>query len=618
MSIILYFLELRLFFGTQEIGTPFPVTVEKLTGVWHCTPRYAKQIIRKLCELGWIKWQPGRGRGHTSVLTLLTDSDEILLQEAKHRMEQGDVKEAIELMNRFGGNAVKNRYVNWLSAGMGFSTKTVSDKLQDTLRFPVYRTIVTLDPGLIYYCLDSHIAGQVFNTLLTYDHDSRTIMPCIAHSWESGDDGREWMFHLKKGVMFHHGRELTAADVVFSLDRIRLQPDRYESSWMFQDIELVEEMDYKTVRIRLKEPNHLFLRFLSTIPSSIVPRDIVQKDEVGFGKKPVGTGPFRIVRFNEGICSLEAFPTHIQGRPQLDRVEVLMLPGMEPGRLKEPEWTSIMSSYGDTPKAQWKGSSRSDAEWHNMETLFSCCTLLVFNQRKVGPQNHTSFREALHHIIDREQMIADLGGDRFSPAQGFRADMMGSAQTTGANTRLGRREITALLHASGYQGETFRLTTTKYHETDAAWIRERCKSFGIDMEVDIREPSHLAIHHSSPDYDCQLYGNVFVDDEICELEMYLQKNYFLSAFDQQTAEAVTKATESIFRESDELERHRKLTRLEHLIRQTYSILYLVHRKKSTSFHRSVRGVTINSSGWLNFHKIWFHPRMVREECDISH
>jgi len=601
MLTALHFLELRQFFNDQEMGRPFPVTIEKLTGVWHCTARYAKLIVRKLSEVGWIDWRAGRGRGHTSVLTLLTDADDILLREVKQKMEQGQVKEAMELMNRFGALSVKDRFMDWLSEGMGFSTQTIADKLQDTLRFPVYRSIVTLDPGLVYYTFDAHIIGQIFDTLVALEHESRTIKPCIAHSWETSNDAREWIFHLRKNVMFHHGRELTAQDVVFTLDRLRKHADRFETSWMFQDIEHVEAIDYKTVRIRLQSPNYLFLRFLCTTPASIVPADLVQNDEDTFGRKPVGTGPFRLTRLTESICVLEAFPVHFQGRPHLDRVEVLIFPKSEAGRLKEPDWTSVMTAHGDTSERQLEAKDPHD--WYDTGMMNACCSLLVINQAKEGPQRHPKFREALHHLIDRDQMIADLGGDRILPAQGFRP----SAPDYSAANRLSRSEIEVLLRESGYTGEPFCLATTSYHGEDARWLQARCQSFGINMVVDFREPSELAEHDSVQQHDCQLFGNVYSGDEVSELEMYLQKNYFLSSFEEGTAATVKKAAALLFREPDEKKRQLILADLEELMRRTRSVLYLVQKKSSTSYHKSLRGVTINPSGWVDFHRIWFYP-----------
>ncbi|QRG67637.1 SgrR family transcriptional regulator [Brevibacillus choshinensis] len=612
MLTVLHFLELRSFFRDQEDHVAFPVTVEKLTGIWHCTPRYTKMIIRKLSELGWIEWQAGRGRGHTSLLTIQADAEEILVQEGKLKMERGEVNEAMELMNRFGSSSAKNRLMDWLSDGMGFSTQMVSDRLEDTLRFPVYRNIVTLDPALSYYTFDAHIGGQLFNTLVEYDPDRRTIQPSIAHFWETSEDGRSWTFHLKKSILFHHGRELTAHDVVFSIDRVRLRPERFESSWMFRDIEQVVALDHKTVHFQLKQANSLFLRFLSTVPASILPEDVVlRKGEADFSRNPVGTGPFQVTRMQDGICVLEAFPGHFRGRPQLDRVEILILPDMEPGRLKEPDWTSVFTSYGDPSHGEWGERLSQSCEWIDTEMLFACCTLLVFNQWKVGPQNHPAFRRALHHMIDRKQMIDDLGGDLVVPALGFRPHHAYTGRAEKEEEALSRAQILALLEESGYRGEVFRVASNPYHVEDALWIRDRLESFGIEVVMDVRCVEELMDYEDWARYDCRLFGNVFTGDEICELEMYLQKNYFLAAFDPQTTQQVRQLTEEIFREEEGLRRQEMLDELEELMKQTHSILYLVYKKSNTSFHQSVRGVSINTSGWLDFDKIWFHPQTAR-------
>ncbi|MGF9820955.1 ABC transporter substrate-binding protein [Brevibacillus agri] len=216
----------------------------------------------------------------------------------------------------------------------------------------------------------------------------------LAHSWEHSADHREWTFHLKKNVLFHHGRELSARDVVFSLERLRANPDLHEASWMLRGIEQIEAVDARTVRIVLQEPNYLFLRLLAAPPASIVPEEIVQEAAETFGKNPVGTDPFQLVRLDEGICILEAFPAHFQGRPQLDRVEILLFPDLETGSLREPDWTAVMMSHEAAAKAEAlrEAAVRASSDWCDLETLFSCCNLLIFNQWQTGPQNHPKFR----------------------------------------------------------------------------------------------------------------------------------------------------------------------------------------------------------------------------------
>lgn len=602
----LRFFELQSHFKGQEPGKPFPVKTSQLTEVWHCTPRYVKKIVHHLHDAGWIDWKAGQGRGNSSVLTLITHPDEILLDEAKQRIEQGQVPEAMELMNRYGTGAVKDRLIDLLSESLGFSTKTVSDQLQETLRLPVYREIYTLDPGLTYYAFDHHLAGQLFNTLVKYDRDSRTIRPCIAHSWETSRDGLVWTFHLRKGVMFHHGRELNAEDAIFSLNRIRLNSDRYETAWRFRDIERMEAIDPKTLRIWLREPNSLFLRILSTIPASILPADLAAGGKSDYWAKPSGTGPFRLAQLNEGLCVLEAFQAHFQGRPHLDRVEVLILPDLEAGSLKEPDWTSVMSSQGDATRTQLEMSYEEESDWRKEESLFGCSSLLVFNQWKNGPQNDPLFRRALYQIIDREQLIAELGQDRIYPAHGFRPHQPRENWDASEEGRLSDLEIRELLAASNYKGEIFRLSVNSFHQEDAAWIEQRLKPFGIQVRISVEEYADPNAAGESG-YDGRLFGATLETDEVGELEVYLEKGYFLPAYDENMLAMVAQTADSVFREPDERKRKALLRSLENRIKRDHIVLFLAHKKSSASFHKSVRGVSINEFGWLDFDKIWFYP-----------
>ncbi len=394
---------------------------------------------------------------------------------------------------------------------------------------------------------------------------------------------------------------------MFTLNRIRFQPDRFQGGWMFRGIDQMEAPDRKTVRIRLKEPNYLFLRYLCSITTAIVPEDVVRRDESGFAKAPVGTGPFQLVSHNEGKCVLEAFPAHFRGRAHLDRVEVLILPQVEAGRLKEPDWTSLMMSHGETSSASRKALLNGGEEWHNLEAQFTCCSLLVFNQKKSGPHNHPLFREALHHILDRDALIAELGGDRICSARGFRPGAALSEKESACLPKRSRSEILALLERSGYREETLELVTNSYLEADARWIRERAASFGVTLEIRILSTAEWTDHASLQQSDCQLYGVVLGGDEVRELEVYLQNNYFSSLWDSRTAEVVEQEAAAILREAEETERRARLAELEQWIRQAHAVLFLVHKTTNTAFHQSVRGVGINSYGWVDFHNIWFNP-----------
>ncbi|NJJ41793.1 ABC transporter substrate-binding protein [Paenibacillus apii] len=614
MLAALQFFELRSSYVDRELNTPYPTTIQALTDIWHCTPRNVKMVLRKLSDLGWISWQPGLGRGNPSMLAFLADAQDILLEEATAQTKKGDVKGALELIDRFGESAqVKDRFLEWLSGGMGFTRTLVTDTMLDTLRFPVQRFIVTLDPASIYFAFDSHIIGHIYDTLIDYDPVTETFRPSIAHFWESSPDCSEWIIHLRKGVSFHHGREVTAEDVIYTFNRLRLNPDLYEQSWLFAGIEDIRMLDRRTVHIRLKEPNYLFLHVLSLKASSILPADLCGAGEAAFMKQPVGTGSFKLARYDDSVCILEAFSSHFRGRPHIDRVEILFLSEQDSGLLKEPDWSSVSCTEQNVYNGYMRKSAGPDAEWREVETISPGCSMLVFNRRKEGPQNSLAFRRALDLIIDRRQMIADLGENRIYPALGFRTQHGTAADLyEQIDPATEEADIYRLLEQSGYQGETVRMTTHTRHTADAQWIQRRCRDFGINMEVHVRTAEDFCEPGFSPEDDCQLYEVVLGDDELNDLELYLQKGFFPSALEGGMLETVKASALAVMSDPDRNSRWRRLHELESLLGQSYSVLFLLHKKSNTRFHSSIQGINLNSCGWLDFRTVWFQPHFMGE------
>src|SRR5437867_11229792 len=86
-------------------------------------------------------------------------------------------------------------------------------------RRPLGSDPATLDPGRIRDIFGLSVAQQLFDGLVQFDQ-TLTIMPALAQFWTASRDGLTWTFRLRQGVKFHHGREVTADDVVYSLTRI--------------------------------------------------------------------------------------------------------------------------------------------------------------------------------------------------------------------------------------------------------------------------------------------------------------------------------------------------------------------------------------------------------------
>ena len=156
------------------------------------------------------------------------------------------------------------------------------------------------------------IAEHVYSNLLRRD-PRMNIVGDLAESWQVVD-GTTFVFKLRKGVVWHHGRELVAEDVKYSFERMldEKTASPWRSNWMI--IDRIETPDRSTVRFVIKRPFAPFFSYLATPHySAIVPRDIVEK-QGDLQKTASGTGPFVLERFvPDNTVVLNRNPAYYEG-----------------------------------------------------------------------------------------------------------------------------------------------------------------------------------------------------------------------------------------------------------------------------------------------------------------
>ena len=195
-------------------------------------------------------------------------------------------------------------------------------------------TPITLDPALVTDVYGRTIVNQIFDGLIQFDANLKPI-PALAEFWEASRDGRTWTFTLRQGVKFHNGREVTAQDVVYSFTRLIDSTKPLSVDEIFRHIQGAKEfragkapsvqglqaVDRYTLRMVLEEPLAPLVTVLGLANTAVVPQEEVAKPEGAFGHAPVGTGPFKFVRWqpNKEIV-LEANDQYYEGRPFLDTV----------------------------------------------------------------------------------------------------------------------------------------------------------------------------------------------------------------------------------------------------------------------------------------------------------
>jgi peptide/nickel transport system substrate-binding protein len=151
--------------------------------------------------------------------------------------------------------------------------------------------------------------------------------PSLAESFTQSKDGLTYEFVLRKGVKFHNGEPVTAADVKFSFERYKGSGAKL----LKERVREVQMVDPGRVRFHLKEPWPDFMTFYGTSATGagwIVPKAYVEKvGDDGFKKAPIGAGPYKFVSFNPGIeLVMEAFEGYWRKVPNVKRLVYRSMP----------------------------------------------------------------------------------------------------------------------------------------------------------------------------------------------------------------------------------------------------------------------------------------------------
>lgn len=208
------------------------------------------------------------------------------------------------------------------------------EKFGGTYRKTLVNNPATLDPAFVSDIYSRTVVRQMFDGLVQFDAHLKPI-PAIAEFWEASRDGRVWTFTLRRGVKFHHGREVTAQDFVYSYTRLldptrpgpvtelfrRVQGGNAFMQGKSTSIEGLKALNPSTLQITLEEPFAPSLTVLGLANAAVVPREEVERLGDHFARAPVGTGPFKLLHWepNQEIV-LEAFDQYYAGRPFLDTI----------------------------------------------------------------------------------------------------------------------------------------------------------------------------------------------------------------------------------------------------------------------------------------------------------
>jgi peptide/nickel transport system substrate-binding protein len=314
-----------------------------------------------------------------------------------------------------------------------------------------------------YAAIDNNLqalAGQLHDGLVEYNYATYELEPALAESWTVTSDGRTYMFHLRRNVTWHDGRDFTADDVVFTFDQIVANPEaRAGDAGAFVAggrRVAFDRVDAHTVRLTLARPSPALLQYLRLY---VMPRHKLLPYSVAGGARPadinkawpttvdprevVGTGPFRLERYVPGqkltlVRNPRYWKTDARGTrlPYLSRLDLLVV--------RDPEQQVAQFLAGNVGQLNLSGAEFPDLRARQQagapfrvvaaRTLFGSPPHLSFNFDAANRElaalfSDLRFRRAVQMAVDRQRIIddvynglAELPGHGVAPVSGWYYD----------------------------------------------------------------------------------------------------------------------------------------------------------------------------------------------------
>ena len=199
---------------------------------------------------------------------------------------------------------------------------------QDTLTVAQARDPQNLDPIDTFRLAWGSIASNVFDGLLHRTEDLE-LKPGLATSWEFLDNDTRIRFKLRENVTFHNGEPFNAAAVKYTFDRLlgdegQKGPQRAN----YTSIDVIEIVDDHTVDFVMKRPDPVMITKLAGYGAMIVPPKYIEEvGEEAFDMHPVGTGPFKVIKYTPTVdVKLERFDDYWGGKANVDYLTIRFIP----------------------------------------------------------------------------------------------------------------------------------------------------------------------------------------------------------------------------------------------------------------------------------------------------
>jgi peptide/nickel transport system substrate-binding protein len=361
--------------------------------------------------------------------------------------------------------------------------------------------------------------GNVYEGLVQFAADG-SVLPKLAVSWEISDDGLTYVFHLKSGVRFHDGSAFDADAAKFSLERVIAAGSVNPQKSRFLAIRAVEAADPQTLRVVLRQRSGGLLQSLAFGSAVMVSPQSAHDNAV----KPIGTGPFRFLRWRRGdSITLDRNPDFRDAPAALDQVTFKFI--ADPTAAFAALMADDVDAFANYPAPESFAQFAADRRFQVLTGTTEMETVLGLNHR-VAPLNNVLVRRAISFALDRHAIIegAMFGygtpiGSHFPPHNPAYVDLTGMYPHDIAKAR-------ELMAAAGYRegfAMTLKLPPPSYARRSGEIVASQLAEIGIRLSIENLEWAQwLDQVYSRHDFDMSIVGHA----EPLDYDIYARDNYY--------------------------------------------------------------------------------------------
>jgi peptide/nickel transport system substrate-binding protein len=347
------------------------------------------------------------------------------------------------------------------------------------------------------------------------------IVPWLAERWHTADN-RNYTFFLKKGVRFHNGRELKAADVKFVIERAMNPETKHPYPAYYAAIgDIIVKDDY-TITFSLKSESANFLLNMARQGSVMYPREAVET----LKSAPVGTGPYTVAEWVRGdrIVLARNPDYHVKGLPRLDKVTFRFIPDPNAALAALKAGDIDASLFGLGP--EHVADLQKDGRFAVIVGETTNDVILAMNNGK-KPFSDVRVRRAITHAINKPEVVKlamfGLGrvlGSNVDPLNPYFVDLAQAVPYDPARA-------TKLLAEAGYPNgfDAVLKVAPQYYYTvrTGEVLVDQLKKVGVNVKIEqIEWGQWLSRVWREADYDLTIIGHA----EAWDISNYANPKYY--------------------------------------------------------------------------------------------